>query len=235
MTEFSLRERKYAQTKSDLLHAVLEALDHKTLDEISVREICEAVPVSAATFFNYFSTKRDVLAYYLQLWMVRVRVRVRNVIEETESGIRAVEAIFDETAQIVSPHPGVMYELVAYYAVGIPQEGPPPLTGAEMALHFPHLRAAPQESADLYGLLREGLRRAVARDELPQKTDTLSVLVILMNVYFATFVTARMLAVDPEGIGRLYRRQLDLVWAGVRHASQHKGQPGAAEAYDDPH
>jgi len=235
MTEFSLRERKYAQTKSDLLDAVLEALDHKTLDEISVREICEAVPVSAATFFNYFSTKRDVLAYYLQLWMVRVRVRVRNVIEETESGIRAVEAIFDETAQIVSPHPGVMYELVAYYAVGIPQEGPPPLTGAEMALHFPHLRAAPQESADLYGLLREGLRRAVARDELPQKTDTLSVLVILMNVYFATFVTARMLAVDPEGIGQLYRRQLDLVWAGVRHASQHEGQPGAAEAYDDPH
>jgi len=75
----------------------------------------------------------------------------------------------------------------------------------------------------------------VARDELPQKTDTLSVLVILMNVYFATFVTARMLAVDPEGIGQLYRRQLDLVWAGVRHASQHEGQPGAAEAYDDPH
>ena len=235
MREFSLRERKYAQTKSDLLHAALAALDHKTLDEISVREICEAVPVSASTFFNYFSTKRDVLAYYLQIWMVRVRVRVRNVIEETESGIRAVEAIFDETAQMVSPHPRVMCELVAYYAVGIPQEGPPPLTGAELALHFPHLRAAPRESTDLYDLLGEGLRRAVAREELPHKTDTLSVLVILMNIFFATFVTARQLGVDPEEIDRLYRRQLDLVWGGVRHTSQHEGQPGAAEVHDDPH
>ena len=235
MAEFSLRKRKYAQTKSDLLNAVLAALDHKILDEISVREICEAVPVSEATFFNYFSTKRDVLAYYLQLWMVRASARVRAVTIQTESGICAIEAIFDETARIVSPHPGVMYELVAYYAVGIPQGGPPSLTDAEIALHFSDLPVVPLESKDLYDLLREGLRRAMARRELPQQTDTPSVLMILMNIFFLTFVAARLLAVDPEEIGRLYRRQLDLVWAGVSHTSQHQGQPGAAEAYDDPH
>ena len=234
MAEFSLRKRKYAQTKSDLLNAVLAALDHKTLDAISVREICEAVQVSEATFFNYFSVKRDVLAYYLQLWMVRVRAAVRDVTIQTESGICAIEAIFDETARIVSPHPGVMYELVAYYAVGIPQGDPPPLTDAEIALHFSDLQVVPLESKDLYDLLLEGLRQAMAHGELPQQTDTPSVLIILMNIFFSTFITARLLSVGPEEIARLYRQQLELIWTGVRHAAQREGQSGVVEACDDP-
>ena len=64
MKEYPLRERKYAATKAALLDAVLARLHDQTLDSISVKEVCREVPVSEATFFNYFTSK-DVVRHPL--------------------------------------------------------------------------------------------------------------------------------------------------------------------------
>jgi AcrR family transcriptional regulator len=224
---FSLRERKYARTKSDLLYAVLTALRDRPLDEVAVREICESLQLSEATFYNYFPSKLDVLAYFLQLWSIRVDLRARDVLQETLSGLRMIEAVFDETASMVAPYPGVMYELVAYYARGTARGAWPTLSGAEVALHFPQLDGSlPIEHRDLYVMLTEGLRQAVESSELPQELDTDLIVVMLMDIFFATYVTARQLGLDPDHIRGLYKRQLDLLWIGVRaHATISKVIP----------
>jgi hypothetical protein len=68
--DFPLRQRKYARTKLALMNAALERLKDKSLEEISVRELCEEAEVSEATFFNYFPSKTDLLVYFVQLWTI---------------------------------------------------------------------------------------------------------------------------------------------------------------------
>ena len=48
----SLRERKYAQTKVALARAARKRMRNNRLDEISVKELCETIPISEVTFYN---------------------------------------------------------------------------------------------------------------------------------------------------------------------------------------
>ncbi|MGN6427799.1 MAG: TetR/AcrR family transcriptional regulator [Leifsonia sp.] len=66
-----LRERKKAQTRSDLEHAAVElALDNE-LDDVTIDDICARVPVSHRTFFNYFDSKEDALFGFRRAWADR--------------------------------------------------------------------------------------------------------------------------------------------------------------------
>ena len=63
-----LRERKKAQTRSDLERAAVElALDNE-LDDVTIDDICARVPVSHRTFFNYFDSKEDALFGFRRAW-----------------------------------------------------------------------------------------------------------------------------------------------------------------------
>lgn len=59
-----LRDLKKQQTRERILEAAVRLFRERGFDETRVRDICEQVQISEATFFNYFPTKDAVLDDY---------------------------------------------------------------------------------------------------------------------------------------------------------------------------
>jgi AcrR family transcriptional regulator len=215
----TLRERKFARTKHTLLRAAVERMRHKRLDDITVKELCEDVEVSEATFFNYFPKKEDLLVYFMQLFTLEVSGHARRSAGEG-SGVSFIEEVFHYTARRVAEHPRVMLEVIAQMARSQPSEAPgphrpPPLTLAERLQAFPDNEGAtgvPELS--LEEVLRGPLERAIERGELPPSVEVPTALLTLVSTLFGVVL---WLAPDqPERVVSAYDRQLKLVWAGLR-------------------
>lgn len=58
----SRRERKKMETKADILKAARHLFQEKGFETTAIEEITERADVSKATFFNYFSSKENLLA-----------------------------------------------------------------------------------------------------------------------------------------------------------------------------
>ncbi|KRC50398.1 hypothetical protein ASE16_05005 [Leifsonia sp. Root227] len=66
--EPGLRERKKAQTRASLERAAVALVLERPIDDVTIDEICAAVPVSHRTFFNYFDCKEDALLGFRHAW-----------------------------------------------------------------------------------------------------------------------------------------------------------------------
>ena len=76
--DFPLRERKYAQTKIALATAVIDRLKEKRLNDISVKELCDTIPISEVTFYHYFSRKTDIFVYLLKVWHLHMEWHLKH-------------------------------------------------------------------------------------------------------------------------------------------------------------
>ncbi len=56
-----LRERKRAETRQQLERAAVELVLREGIERTTVDAICESIPVSPRTFFNYFESKEDAI------------------------------------------------------------------------------------------------------------------------------------------------------------------------------
>ena len=217
-----LRERKFAKTKLGLLHAALEALEHRGLEEVSTRELCAAVSISQASFFNYFPRKEDLLTYFIQVWSLEMAWHGQRL-AATLGGLGAIEEIFALTARETARHPTVMAEIVAWQVRHVATP-PPPLTVSEKLLAHPTLdgvETLPQD-AGLQALFPPLLVQAVERGELPAGVDVRDVMAALATIFFGVPVLGRQ--ANLNNLEGLYRRQLQLLWAGLR-ASGKPEQP----------
>jgi len=213
MNKIGLRERKTARLKVGLAETLVELLEQRPLEEISIREICEAHEISEATFFNYYPRKQDVLGYFIQLWRLEMSWVAQQA--ATVSGLEAIDAIFEHASGQLAQFPAFMGEMLAYQARlrDWPQ-------GVEIGL-AERLQAFP-ELEGIESLTPEGLEsifsglvgRAIEQGELPQGTDREAVILALVSLFFG--VPMQMRLYEPERIAELYEKELQLLWRGVQ-------------------
>jgi AcrR family transcriptional regulator len=216
--EPSLRERKFAKTKLALLRAAVERLREKSLEQITVKELCEAAEVSEATFFNYFPKKDDLLHYFIQLWTVEVMLQADKAVG-ADAGLAYIEQVFDYTGTQLGDHPRLMLEIIGRMALE-----PPPaecvrrwgeLSRAERLQAFPDLEGVECcAERGLPDVFRPPLERALTHGELPAEVDIDFALLALLSTFFG--VPLWLGIQEPAHIRPAYERQLRLIWAGLR-------------------
>lgn len=209
---FSLRDRKYAATKKVIFDEVVKQLADKTLDDVAVKQVCEQVQISEATFFNYFPSKADVMAMYAQLWMMRVGWYLYQSQQQGSGGLETIKLFFEQTAAMMVQTPGVMNEFVIQYARRRHDWHMPDLTGAELALHFPEFTdVAVTPMKDAYTWLLDNAQIAMAYDELPEETDVAMFVMLLMNVLIGTPIMLQQLNIEDIHVHLYYEQQVQMI------------------------
>jgi AcrR family transcriptional regulator len=221
-TVFSLRERNYAQTKLALLRVAIRKIEERPLSDISVKELCEAVPVSEMTFYNYFPKKTDLLVYYIQISALETAWYLKNAVKNKAS-IEMVEACFDFLVRKVVAEPLMMSETIAFF--GQERENPDfgVLSNVEQVLAFPNLPGI--ESLEVHDsrietLVEPYLAQAIASGELPKELDVNEVLIMVTSIF--TGLVMNLHLTEPELIRPLCQRQLRLLWTALRVEAKKK-------------
>lgn len=213
MIQLPLRERKYAKTKSDLMKAVVARLESLALEEVNVKDVCNEVQVSETTFFNYFSSKDEVIIYYVQLWSIDAQWSMQQCLKAGGTHLDAIRVLFDRTAHSEAQSPGVMGAVVAYHAQTRSKVQYAPLTRSEYALHFPDMSGIDEiEGTGVDILISEQLRAAQQNQELSSELDLYALGLSLMSIFFMTPV---MLGFRKGGnLREAYNKQLTQLLSG---------------------
>lgn len=204
-SQFGLRERKAAQTKAALMGAFLQQLQARPLEEVAVKQVCEAIPVSEVTFYNYFPRKQDVLTFHMALWSVRLQWQCAN---SGLRGLAAVRQVYQAVAEELTERP--FLAAGGFHVDQLPDPAPaeiwaamPTMEGAE------RLRAVPPAV-----LIRGHLEESREMGELPSTIDIEAWLPTALTILFGapaavTFARQRSLADE-------YSRQLDVLLESMR-------------------
>jgi len=213
--DLPLRVQKRARTRIALVDALRHQLRERPLAAIKVRELARVAGVSQATFFNYFPTKDDLLTHFIQLWSLQAGVVARDALASQDSGLAAIEALFEATALRTAENPATMLEIIAHQAHHGSDLTLEPIELAERLLVLPDepdVEALSDEG--LTGILPRLIARAVRRGELPAGTDVDQLMLATVGVFFT--VPLLFARTAPDQLAPLYRQQLRLVWAAAR-------------------
>jgi AcrR family transcriptional regulator len=207
----SRRAIKAAETRIGILEATLERLDERPLAAISAKELAEVAGVSPATFFNYFPSKDDILALFVQLWTVEMAWRVSRHPEGDPLG--AIELMFVSTAQRSDEHPGILAEIVAYQTRNHFGGELTPPTDEDLRRMFPDcedIEQAPRE-AGLQTLVPPLLTRAVELGHLHADTPVDLVFAAIATIFFGAPVLVRQ--TESLSLEVAFTTQLRWLWA----------------------
>ena len=210
-----LRERKFARTRLKLTQALARRLEQSSLEEVVVRDLCNDVEVSEATFFNYFPRKLDLLDYYTQLWMLELAWRCH---QSEARGVAAIGVSFDFMATSFQKQSGVMGEMIARQALLREKPQPIEIGLAERQIAYPDyegIEELPVGGVDKVWL--PALEQAIRSGELPPNSHMPTVMVGLASIFYGVPLVLRQSS--TSGIGAAYRQQLMLFWSGVRSAA----------------
>ena len=201
-TELSLREKKYATQKLNILDMFAEKIKEKSLAETSVKEVAKELDISEMTFFNYFGSKKEVLIYFIELWSLEMQLLI-----EGSEPLDAIYLIFEQSAKTIEKNPNLFMEIVASMALYGMAKKDIKITQAERVIRF-----------GVDTVYNEGgfqdLMMPLLRQFKLSKEQELFVYTALYNTYFAT----PLLLKCPEftTLQQSYVAQLDFILKEIR-------------------
>jgi AcrR family transcriptional regulator len=209
---FPLRERKHAKTKVALTMAFVERLKSARLDDISIKEVCDSVDVSEATFFNYFPAKIDLIYYYQQLTLLKMIWETQRRAKK-DSPLHRIDVMFDVLVEEIN-HPYLFYELISIFIGEKVKPKNLDISRAERFYAFPNcsgIEDVPFVLVEDY--LYKNLAEAAKQGDLPKNIDLNDILIMLM-----TIMVGVPLAISYEKfntLGHHFKRQLSFLWKGL--------------------
>jgi AcrR family transcriptional regulator len=107
-----LRERKKIQTRHSILDAFLSALESRPFHEIGIEDVCAEANISKMTFFRYFTSKEEVLDYFVLRWCFQ---RSLEIHEDVYQGMAGIRHVFQSASEIPSATK-ILVALLQYYS-----------------------------------------------------------------------------------------------------------------------
>lgn len=208
------RELNTAKNKQAILQCLLKRMHCESFDSIKISDLCVDAKVSQASFYNYFPQKTDVLIYYIQLWTIEMYWQI--TINKKLVGLKAIEQLFADTADICAKHSQLMCEIVAYQAKNGKPQGVTPLTVADKLQAYPDFNGIENiELADLSALLVTNIQQAISVNELPDTINITSLVVALSSIFFTIPIIFNRCPL--EEIKSAFSEQLQLLLCGARN------------------
>ena len=217
MHKISLRERKHAQTKVSLAREAITLMREKRLDDISVKELCEAIPISEVTFYNYFPQKTDLLLYIMKLWQLELSWKLQHM-EGEKSNLEIIEQFFDYAAQTFEEYPFVMNETLAFFAQQRGEVCFGEISIAEKLVAYPELIGIENIKLSKHprknDMLLPYIQKAVEAGELPDTIDVQEVASIIHIGFIGTLMT--MHKDDSLPVRPICQKMLKIFWHGLQ-------------------
>lgn len=210
LKKIPLRDRKYAKTKLDIMKAFLLRAKEKSLDEISIKDVCDDVQISEGTFYNYFPKKSVLFIYFIQVWGLGSSWQAHQAFTKFDS-IKAINAFFAAVSASMKSNCSLMYEIMAHNSRRKGAFVLPQLTLAEKILAYPDLDGIEEVNAKpAFVLFKEFLNSGVKRGELSQDIDIELATTQLMSIFLGTplYVGSKNIA----DLSDIYQKQLDVFW-----------------------
>ena len=201
LEKISLRQKKFASLKLKILECLMEKIESKTLEEVSVKEIAQELEISEMTFYNYFKNKKELIIYFIELWNIEMNQVLLNT--KTLSSIEAIFLIYKLTAIKIESNYRFMMEIIAFIALNGTPKKDLHITDAEIILRFGSLFSF--QEGGFKELLLPLLNSAIKNKEIKSR-DTQTLFIALHNTFFGT-----PLFVDAKSVGELqtlYKKQL---------------------------
>jgi AcrR family transcriptional regulator len=118
--EPGLRERKKAAQRNAIVAVFLEALETSELGDLKIDELCARIGISKVTFFNYFSSKEQVLEYFVLTWQFRTAAALEK---SRLTGSAALHLVLDSIAL----HPAALHVMNAVMLYFLKTRDPQPM------------------------------------------------------------------------------------------------------------
>jgi AcrR family transcriptional regulator len=201
-----LRDRKAAQTKVALMNSFMAQLKDCPMDGVVVKAVCESIPVSEVTFYNYFPRKADVVTFHLRLWSVQAQW---DCAAAEMHGLKAVRHLYRSMAELLERSPFLLHEAVTFFSWK-GQQALEPLAPAEIAAAYPDWKGVCEyRSVPVAQLLRERFEEARELGEVPSSLDVDGWLPAALTIFFGAPLAREW--TGGRSLATEYSRQLDVL------------------------
>ena len=210
--EFSLREKKISKTKISLMNEFIRRLETTKFNDISIKDVCDNVEVSEATFYNYFPKKTDLVQYFKELLTLKTIWEVEKKGSKM-SPIEKIDLFFSVQADNM-PNTNAFYELVSIFTGEKMRNIRLQLSASDKYYAFPDCENIEEMPSMLIEeFLAMTMKQMVKDGSFDIKTKPADIVIGLMAIFVGI-----PLAIEEKDFVNLkshYKKQLSVFWKGL--------------------
>ncbi|CQR74754.1 hypothetical protein SOV_07770 [Sporomusa ovata DSM 2662] len=105
------REHNKATTKIQIMETFIKAMEDYPLESLKVEDLCQKIGISKVTFFNYFTSKEQIIEYFIAQWRYDISYGISN---GTLKGIDGIKHIYHSVADHKAGS-NIMITIMQYY------------------------------------------------------------------------------------------------------------------------